>query len=181
MVTHDDTRLLLLEEVDEAAEREVEQIVGGKHHHIVVDALLVESQEQVAHCPESRFVGRCPVVDDDNRLGAGLLHSLRGPITKYLGKLMIGHQNVFIDVVDAVEVVEHTVEDGTLPDRQQRLRKVLGERIKARGISCCNDYVFHSCVVLILQKGANYMKSTPSAGSQKKISKLLRYCGYSAR
>ena len=63
---------------------------------------------------------------------------------KDVREFMIGDDNVFLDIVDGIDVVHDTVQNGSLPYFQQRFREILRQRIQTCGIAGCDDDVFHS-------------------------------------
>ena len=56
---------------------------------------------------------------------------------------MVGDDDVFIDLGDGVDIIEHPVENGLLTDLQQWLREVLREFPESRGIAGSNNDILH--------------------------------------
>lgn len=123
-VTHDAAGALRLGVVDELTEGEEEQVVGRHHEQVVVDVELVHGEEQVADGPQSGVVGLCAVVDD--RDGFGIV-CRRLPLVEDGGEAVVRDDDMFGDVVDGVDIVEHPAEDRVVADLQQWFWEILGE------------------------------------------------------
>ena len=65
------------------------------------------------------------------------------PLLKGCGKLMIGHDDMSGQTVNAVHIVKKSAKDGIVAYLEQRFRKILCERIETRGISGCNNDGLH--------------------------------------
>ena len=139
-VAHDARGLLLAGKIDELLEGEEEQVVGSYHEQIIVQAQLLHGVEQVADGTQTRFVGLSTIIDDGNGFGVVLFLL---PVFEDGGELMIGDDDMLIDLRDAVYVVEHPSEDGALSYFQQWFREVLCQFPQPRGVSCCYHNTFH--------------------------------------
>ena len=65
------------------------------------------------------------------------------PLLKDWGKLMIGHNDMLIYLVDAVYVVQHTSKDGAFAYLQQWLGEITSKFSKSRCIAGSNDNILH--------------------------------------
>ena len=66
-----------------------------------------------------------------------------GPIGEDVGELVVGDDDVLVDLGDAVDIREHPTENRGVTDLQQGLGEVLRQLAQARGVSGCNDYILH--------------------------------------
>lgn len=125
-MAHDDGGAFLLEVVYEALEREVEDVVGCKHHYVIVDCFLIYGKEEIADGAKACLVGLGAVVDDGYRLA---IVGLADPFPEDGGEAVVGDYDVPVYVGYRVKIGEHSVEDGALPYLEERLGEVFGERI----------------------------------------------------
>ena len=139
LVAHDAGGVLLQGEVDELLEGEEQEVVGSNYEHVVVDVQLVDGKEEVAHGSQTGVVGLGAIVDNGDGLGVGLTGR---PFLEDGGKLVVGDDDVLIDLGDAVDIIEHTAQYGTLAYLQQGLGEVLGEFAQAGGVAGGNNYIF---------------------------------------
>ena len=115
LVTHDAAGLFLAGKVNKLAEGEEQQVVSSHHQQIFVNLQLIESKQQVADGSETGVVGLRPVVDDGDGLGVVLLS---GPRAEVVGKLVVGDDDVLVNLGNGVNVVEHAPEDGATANLQ---------------------------------------------------------------
>ena len=66
-----------------------------------------------------------------------------GPFLENGGELMVGHDDMFGDIGNAVDVIEHTAQDGALTNLEQRFGEVLGQFSQTGGVACGEDDCFH--------------------------------------
>ena len=144
LVAHNAARLLGKGEIDKLLEREEEDIIGRHDQHIVVDREFFHRIEQVADGPQARLVGLGAVIDDRQRLGVVLFG---GPLLEDRGEFMVRNNDMFVDLGDAVDIIQHTAQNSALADLQEGLGKILGQFTQPRCIPCCYYYVFHSISV----------------------------------
>ena len=50
---------------------------------------------------------------------------------------MVGNDDVLIDLGDGIYIIEHTPQDRTIADFEQRFGEVLGQFAQTGCISCC--------------------------------------------
>ena len=60
------------------------------------------------------------------------------PVFEDVGELMVGDDDVFIDVRYAIDVIEHTVQDGAVAYLEQGFGEIFGQLAKSGGIAGCN-------------------------------------------
>lgn len=120
VVAHDAGRTFCIRVSDEVGEAEVEDVVAGDDEELVVDALLVDGVLDVAHGAEAGLVGAGAVIDDGDALGAGL-----GPFGEVLRKLVVGDDDVLVDLARLRDVVEEPVEDRLVRDLEEWLGEIL--------------------------------------------------------
>lgn len=140
VVAHDHGRALLAEGLDESAEGEVQDVVGGNDQQVFVQLIRLQGQQQVPHRSETRLVGEGPVAEHPHRRTGP---AVCGPRLKHRCELPVGHDDVLRDLRDGVQVVEHPPEDGAPADFQQGLREILRQRIQPGGIAGRQDDGFH--------------------------------------
>lgn len=138
VVAHDHRCAFLFEGFHEAAEAEIEDIVGCDDQQVFVEAVGVDGQDQVADGAEAGFVGESVVGQHFH------IVSILCPIFKDAGELAIGDDDVFGDFGDGVDVVEQAAEDGVVPDFQEGFREVLGQGVEPGGVAGGQDDGFHS-------------------------------------
>ena len=138
-MTHDTTRLFLLRKVHELLEREEQQVIRSHHQHIIVYLQFLHCKQQVANSPQSGLVRLCPVIHDCDffTLGPGpgikFLISGPGPRVKFCpvfedrGELMIGNNDMLIDIRDGIDIIKHSPENRILAYLQQRFGEILRE------------------------------------------------------
>ena len=112
LMTHDATGLLGLGEIDKLLETEEENIVGSNNQQgriaLITTVEIIDGEQQVADSPETGFVGFGTVVEDGDRLGVA---SILLPGLEVVGELMVGDDDVLVDVGNTVDIDEHTIED----------------------------------------------------------------------
>lgn len=177
VVAHNHRGAFLFEGFHEAAEAEVEDIVGCDHQQVFVEVVGIDGQDQVADGAEAGFVGEGLVGQDLHRkrcpVGPGMTIgwpcTASRPLLKDAGELAVGNDDVFGDFWDGVDVVEQAAEDGVVPDFQEGFREVLGQGVEPGGVAGGQDDGFHSTNL------------APSSDLQKKTWKESLYCGKRAR
>lgn len=112
LMTHDATGLLGLGEIDKLLETEEEDVVGSNNQQgriaLIATVEIIDGEQQVADSTETGFVGFGTVVEDGDGLGvAGILL----PGLEVMGELMVGDDDVLVDVGNTVDIDEHTIED----------------------------------------------------------------------
>ncbi len=170
VVAHNHRGAFFLEGFHEAAEAEVEDIVGCDDQQVFVEAIGVDGQDQVADGAEAGFVGECVVGQDFHRTRCPVKPGMTlSPLLKEAGELAVGDDDVFGDFGDGVDVVEQAAEDGVVPDFQEGFREVLGQGVEPGGVAGGQDDGFHST------------NRAPSSDLQKKTWKESLYWGKRAR
>ena len=111
-MTHDAAGSLLLSEIHEFLEAEEQQIICGHHKHVIVNLQLFHCKQQITHSAQSRIVGLCAVIYDGYRLLP--LVTVHLPFFEDRGKLMVCHNDMFIDFRNPVDIVDHPVENTLL-------------------------------------------------------------------
>ena len=76
---------------------------------------VVDGKKEVTDGAEAGFIGLCAIVNDGDGFGVCLFAC---PFFKDGGKLMIGDDDVFVNIWNTINVVEHTTENGTLSNFQ---------------------------------------------------------------
>ena len=76
-------------------------------------------------------------------------------------ELVVGDNDVFVNVGNAVDVVQHAAEDGVVTNLQQGLGEVLGQLSQAGGITGGDNYGFH----LVLRHGFHGLTRTYTLSS----------------
>lgn len=163
VVAHNHRGAFFLEGFHEAAEAEVEDIVGCDNQQVFVEAVGVDGQDQVADGAKAGFVGESVVGQDFHTA------SILCPLLKDAGELAVGNDDVFGDFGDGVDVIEQAAEDGVVPDFQEGFREVLGQGVEPGGVAGGQDDGFHST------------NRAPSSDLQKEIWKESLHCGKRAR
>lgn len=112
LMTHDATGLLGLGEIDKLLETEEEDVVGSNNQQgriaLIATVEIIDGEQQVADSTETGFVGFGTIVEDGDGLGiAGILL----PGLEVMGELMVGDDDVLVDVGNTVDIDEHTIED----------------------------------------------------------------------
>ena len=112
LMTHDATGLLGLGEIDKLLETEEEDVVGSNNQQgriaLIATVEIIDGEQQVADSPETGFVGFGTIVEDGDGLGVA---SILLPGLEVVGELMVGDDNMLIDVGNTVDIDEHTIED----------------------------------------------------------------------
>ena len=111
-MTHDATGLLGLGEIDKLLETEEEDVVGSNNQQgriaLIATVEIIDGEQQVADSTETSFVGFGTVVEDGDGLSvASILH----PGLEVMCELMVGDDDVLVDIRNTVDIDEHTVED----------------------------------------------------------------------
>ena len=101
---------------------------------------MFDSKKEITDGTQAGVVGLGAIVDDGQGLGIVLL---AGPLFEDGGKLMISDDDVFIDIGDGIDVVQHAAEDGVVTNLQQGFGKILGQLTQAGGVTGGDDYGFH--------------------------------------
>ena len=101
---------------------------------------VINSKEEIADGTQAGVVALGAIVDDGQGFGIVLL---AGPLFEDGGKLMVSHNDVFIDVGDGIDVVQHAAEDGVVTNLQQGFGKILGQLTQAGGVTGGDDDGFH--------------------------------------
>lgn len=112
LMTHDATGLLGLGEIDKLLETEEEDVVGSNDQQgriaLIATVEIIDGEQQVADSTETSFVGFGTVVKDGDGLSvASILH----PGLEVMGELMVGDDDVLVDIRNTVDIDEHTIED----------------------------------------------------------------------
>lgn len=126
VMAHDDGGAFLLEVVYEALEGEVEDVVGCKHHYVVVDRFLIYGKEEIADRAKACLVGLGAVVNDGDGLA---VVGLTDPFPENVGESVVSDYDVPVYVGYCVKIGKHTVEDSAIPNLEERFGEVFGERI----------------------------------------------------
>ena len=112
LMTHDATGLLGLGEIDKLLETEEEDVVGSNNQQgriaLIATVEIIDGEQQVADSTETGFVGFGTVVEDGDGLGVA---SILLPGLEVMGELMVGDDDVLVDVGNTVDIDEHTIED----------------------------------------------------------------------
>ena len=112
LMTHDATGLLGLGEIDKLLETEEEDVVGSNNQQgriaLIATVEIIDGEQQVADSTETSFVGLGTVVEDGDGLSVA---SILLPGLEVMGELMVGDDDVLVDVGNTVDIDEHTIED----------------------------------------------------------------------
>ena len=65
------------------------------------------------------------------------------PFLENGGELMVGDDDVFGDIRNPVDIIEHATQDGALTYLEQRFGEVFGEFSQTGGIACSKNNSFH--------------------------------------
>ena len=156
VVADDARRAFCLGKIHKVTEREEQQVVGCYDKEVIVYLQFVHGKEEIADSTESGVVGLRAIIDDGDGFCIGLLVF---PLVEDVGKLVVGDDDVLIDVGNGIDVIKHTSQDSVVAYLQQRLGKVLCQFAKASGVTCCYYYILHyglisteyvSCIYFIL-------------------------------
>ena len=157
LVVADDARCAFcLGILHKVTEREEQQVVGCYNKEVIVYLQFVHGKEEVANSTESGVVGLCAIIDDSDGFGIGLLVF---PLVEDVGKLVVGDDDVLVDVGNGIDVIKHTSQDSIVAYLKQRFGKVLCQFAKASGVTCCYYDILHcglisteyvSCIYFIL-------------------------------
>ena len=156
VVADDARRAFCLGVLHKVTEGEEQQVVGSYDKEVIVYLQFIHSKEEVADSTESGVVGLCAIIDDGDGFGIGLLVF---PLVEDVGKLVVGDDDVLVDVGNGIDVIKHTSQDSVVAYLQQRLGKVLCQFAKASGVTCCYYDILHcglisteyiSCIYFIL-------------------------------
>ena len=101
---------------------------------------MFDSKKEVADGTEAGVVGLGAIVDDSQGFGIVLF---AGPLFEDGGELVISDNDVFIDVGDGIDVVQHAAEDGVVTNLQQGFGEILGQLTQAGGVTGSDDDGFH--------------------------------------
>ena len=141
LVVADDARCAFcLGILHEVTEGEEQQVVGGYDKEVIVYLQFVHGKEEVADGTESGVVGFRAIVDDGDGFCIGLLVF---PLVEDVGKLVVGDDDVLVDVGNGIDVIKHTSQDGVVAYLQQWLGKVFGQLAEASGIASCYYNILH--------------------------------------
>ena len=66
-----------------------------------------------------------------------------GPFLENGGELMVGNDDVFGDIGNPVDIIEHAAQDGALSNLEQRFGEVFGEFSQTGGVACGKNDCFH--------------------------------------
>ena len=129
-VAHNAGCLLFEAVIYEFCKAEIEHVVACNHEQIFIYIATLYGQLHVAYRPQAGFV----------RLGAIVQHSHRVrlclcPVFKMLNKLMVRYDYIFVHCAGRVYVVQQPVEYRLFPYLKKRLGKILGKRVKPRGVA----------------------------------------------
>ena len=116
------------------------------HEHVVLDTSLLNGELQVAHGPESGLVGGGAIIDHGDGFGIMLLAR---PVFEDLSETVVGHDDMFINLRDGINVIQHTSKDGRLTDLEQWLGEVLCQLSKSCGIASSNNDIFHKTLFFL--------------------------------
>ena len=156
VVADDARRAFCLGILHKVTEREEQQVVGCYDKEVIVYLQFVHGKEEVANSTESGVVGLCAIIDDGDGFGIGLLVF---PLVEDVGKLVVGDDDVLIDVGNGINVIKHTSQDSVVAYLKQRLGKILCQFAEASGVTCCYYDILHcglisteyiSCIYFIL-------------------------------
>ena len=130
--------------LDEAREREREQVVAGDHEQVVVQPGTVEHERDIADRAEAVVVRGRPVVVDR--------HVAPGGPGLELDRLLRVRDDVDgIESVHFAEPVEDPVDDRPAADREELLRDRVRQRAEPRGVPGREDDRLHVPVALPAQ------------------------------
>ncbi len=112
LMTHNATGLLGLGEIDKLLKAEEENVVGSHNQQgriaLIATVEIIDGEQQVADSTETSFVGFGTVVEDGDGLSvASILH----PGLEVMCELMVGDDDVLVDIRNTVDIDEHTIED----------------------------------------------------------------------
>lgn len=65
------------------------------------------------------------------------------PFLENGGELMVGDDNVFGDIGNPVDIIEHAAQDGAFTNLEQRFGEVFGEFSQTSGVACGKNNSFH--------------------------------------
>ena len=124
LVAHNARCSLFLCKVHKLLEREEQQVVCGNYQKVVIQVEFIHREQQVTDRPKAGFIGEGVVVHHRDGLGIVLLV---GPELEDIRKPAVGDNDVLINLRDAVNIVQHTPQNGVVSNLQQGLGEVLGE------------------------------------------------------
>ena len=138
VIAHDTGGVLRLAILDEVLQAEVQEVVSGHDQEVVVQLQLLDSKEDIFHCTQAGLVRGGTIVEDGNLVG-----TLRSPVLEDMGELMVADDDIFVYLAGLGHIVDEPVQDGFACHLQKGLGEVLGQRIEAGGISCCQYQTLH--------------------------------------
>ncbi|OPZ97604.1 MAG: hypothetical protein BWY72_01173 [Bacteroidetes bacterium ADurb.Bin416] len=121
VVARDTTRTLVKRILDELLERKIDHIVTGKHQQIIFERHLFYDIQDVTHGSFTVFVADRSIVDDGDGF---LIMRSKLPRLKIGVKRIIGHNKMFVNGLNGVNISQQTVYNGLAPNVQQGLGKV---------------------------------------------------------
>jgi len=131
LVAHDAGGLFLLGESHELGKAEEEEVVGGDHQQVVIDMELIHCEKEVTDGAKTGVVGLCAIINDGDGFprGGTARHgkTLISPLLEDVGELVVGDDDVLINLGDRVDIIEHATQDGVGTYLEQGLGEVLGE------------------------------------------------------
>ena len=111
---------------------EVENIVAGDDHDVVVDMKGVDGVLYVSDGAEAGLIGRGAVVNDSDGLTLTFC-----PSGEMGGEFVIGDDNEAINVVAGADVIYEPVEYGLAINLEQWFRKIFCQGVQSCCIACC--------------------------------------------
>ena len=66
-----------------------------------------------------------------------------GPFLENGGELMVGNDDVFGDIGNPVDIIEHAAQYGAFTNLEQRFGEVFGEFSQTGGVTCGKNDCFH--------------------------------------
>ena len=153
-MTHDAARTFLLGKVYKLSEAEEKEVVGGDDEKGLSPTLphregaifpiapfqTVYGIQQVADGPKAGVIGFGAIIDNGDGLGIVLLGC---PLLEDGGKLMIGDDDMLIDIGDSIDIIEHTTKDGVVTNLEQWFGEVLCKIPQASGVASGDYNGFH--------------------------------------
>lgn len=157
-MTHNAASTLLHSKVDELTEAEEQEVVGGDDEKGLSPTIphregaifpvtffqTVYGIQQIADGSKAGVVGLGAVIDNGDGLGITLLGC---PLFEDGGKLMIGNDDMLIDIRNGIDVIEHTTKDGVVTNLEQWLGEVLGKLTQTGGVAGGYDDGFHEKLI----------------------------------
>ena len=180
-MTHHTGGFLLFCKAYEGGKAEIQHIVTGHDQQIIRKVLCLNCQLDVPDCAETSLVGTGAVIDHRDRIGTCFRFAVF-PVFKMLGKFVVGYYDKFVYICCFNQIINKPVQNSFFAHFQKRLRIILSQRIKPRGISGSQYQTLHMYIPLTAQTrprfhtgGMNTCLPEPEMLSDIRHSRLLQF------